>query len=96
MSKKSKPDETTALELVQEGIKRLQAIEKLIRDSKVSASPEARKRGMPGPTALLRITEAILRMDYFILTPLSEWAKTEDFWVRFQRNKARRAKAKRK
>jgi hypothetical protein len=92
---KSKSD-VTALELVQEGIKQLQGIEKLIQDAKVSADPKARKRGMPRPTALLRITDAILRTDYLTLTPLSEWAKHEDFWTRFERNKARREKRKRK
>ena len=87
---------TTALDLVQEAVKGYAAIEKLIKDSKLSADPKARKRGMPGPTALLRITEAILALDWNVVHPLNEWAKQEDFWVRFERNKARRATRKRK
>jgi len=99
MSKSSQvfqKDNPSALEFVQEGIKGLQAVEKLIQAAKVSADPKARKRGMPGPTPLLRITGAILRLSWGTLWPLEEWAKHEDFWVRFERNKARRAKRRRK
>jgi hypothetical protein len=92
----SKNKNTTALDLVQEAIKGYTAIEKQIRDSKVSADPKARKRGMPAPTALLRITGAILALDWKVVHPLTEWAKHEDFWTRFERNKARMAKRKRK
>ena len=93
-SKKQSKSDPTALDYVQEGIKGLQRIEKLIQDAKVAANPVARKRGMPDAAALLRITEAILRANFDILTPLTEWAKAEDFWVRFERKKARRVKAK--
>lgn len=90
MSQKKRLSNRTALEVVQDAMHSLGKIERMILDAKAQGRRKT-STGLSDADAL-RITDAIMSANWYHFHPLNDWAKTENFWVHFQRIKARKAR----